>query len=64
VQGARAHESQSNSNCTLTTHSIRWQARVGAIISDVTTTLAYYGRQQVNREKTMGTGHKGITSGT
>jgi hypothetical protein len=39
-------------------------AQSGAIRPYVTTTVAYYGDEQVNREQTMGAGHKGVASGT
>jgi hypothetical protein len=38
-------------------------AQSGALRSDVTTTVADYGHEQVNREHTMGAGHKGVASG-
>jgi hypothetical protein len=39
-------------------------AQVGALRLDVTTTVADYGYEQVNREHTTGAGHKGVASGT
>jgi hypothetical protein len=39
-------------------------AQSGALRSDVTTTVADYVDEQVNREQTMGTGHNGVANGT
>jgi hypothetical protein len=39
-------------------------AQSGALRPDVTTTVADYGEDQVNREQTTGAGHKGVASGT
>jgi hypothetical protein len=39
-------------------------AQAGSLNPDVTTTVADYGDEQVNREQTMGAGHKGVASGT
>jgi hypothetical protein len=39
-------------------------AQAGALHPYVTTTVAYYGDEQVNREQTTGAGHKGVASGT
>jgi hypothetical protein len=39
-------------------------AQSGALRPDVTTTVADYGDEQVNREQTTGGGHKGVASGT
>jgi hypothetical protein len=38
--------------------------QAGALQPDVTTTLADYGDEQVNREQTTGAGHKGVASAT
>jgi hypothetical protein len=39
-------------------------AQVGALRPDVTTTVADYEDEQVNRKQTTGAGHKGVASGT
>jgi hypothetical protein len=39
-------------------------AQSGALRPVVTTTVAYYGDEQVNREQTTGAGHTGVASGT
>jgi hypothetical protein len=39
-------------------------AQAGALWPDVTAKVAHYGDEQVNREQTMGAGHKGVASGT
>jgi hypothetical protein len=39
-------------------------AQSGALQPDVTTTVADYGDEQVNRDQTTGAGHKGVASGT
>jgi hypothetical protein len=39
-------------------------ARSGALQTDVTTTLADYGDDQVNREQKTGAGNKCVASGT
>jgi hypothetical protein len=39
-------------------------AQAGALRPDVTTTVADYGDDQVNRDQTTGAGHKGVASGT
>jgi hypothetical protein len=39
-------------------------AQSGALRPDVTTTVAYYGDEQVNRHQTTGAGHNGVASGT
>jgi hypothetical protein len=39
-------------------------AQAGALRPDVTTTVADYGDDQVNRDQTTGAGHKGAASGT
>jgi hypothetical protein len=39
-------------------------AQSGALRTDVTTTVAYYGDEQVNREETTGAGHNVVASGT
>jgi hypothetical protein len=39
-------------------------AQSGALQPYVTTTVADYGDEQVNRDHTMGVGHKGVASGT
>jgi hypothetical protein len=39
-------------------------AQSGALRPDVTTTVADYGDEQVNREHMTGAGHKGVASGT
>jgi hypothetical protein len=37
--------------------------QAGALRPDVTTTVADYGDEQVNREQTTGAGHNGVASG-
>jgi hypothetical protein len=39
-------------------------AQSGALQPDVTTTLADYGDERVNRDQTMGAGHKGVANRT
>jgi hypothetical protein len=39
-------------------------AEAGALRPDVTTTVADYGDERVNREQTMGAGHKGVANRT
>jgi hypothetical protein len=39
-------------------------AQAGALQPDVTTIVAYYGDEEVNREQTTVAGHKDVASGT
>jgi hypothetical protein len=61
VQGTRAlHALQVGHDIIIA----NMMAQSGALQPDVTTTVADYGEEQVNRDHATGAGHKGVASGT